>query len=677
MKHLEALQSFEAARRRHLIEATMETLAEVGFKAATLSEIARRANVSAGLFAHYFRGKDGLLEATLRFVAARLARVTAAKLAAASTRRERLFAVCDAALADEQFDRRTSAVWLAFWGQLTHSKRYQRVQYIYQRRMITNLRHSLRGLVPADCVALHARMIAAMIDGLWLRSHVANGTASGAEAGGAAARTIVRALIDGLLAGMPETAEPGASARPIAAALPVAEAPPIRHRSPTTGEEIARFAPARATEIRRAVQDAQRGLAAWKAIGAADRAQILRRCAGLLRAEGPDLARLESLETGRPLLHTAGLDLRDAGRALDHAAGIAERAAASWTDLGSGRFGHVRRGPVGIIAATGHWSAAILDLCRQAAGLAHGNAVVLAADAYATETSTRLADLFVRAGLPEGTLTVLRGDAESARLLRTYPGLATEAASAGGDDEVDLGAGLGRSKACTIVLPGADPARVAAAIFQGGRRWTGSSFAGQSRIYVHADMRPDLLDALRALASRLRLGSPLDPATQVGPLLSPTHAAGLEDALRSDLAAMAALVVGGQVSRGGTTRAAWLTPTVLDRCTELMSLVRGHNFAPVVTLIPFEDDQELIRRLVGRRATAGFGLFAGDPSRACRIANALDAAFCAINDDEAVSAAEDLEAAPAHPFGWSLSEHSSQDLSRTTRIIGGKGCGPI
>ena len=122
--------SDEAARRRQLIEATIETLAEVGFNAASLSEIARRAKVSIGLFAHYFGDKDGLLEATLRFMAARLARSTASGLRAATTRRERLFAVCEAALADEEFDRRTGAVWLAFWGQMAHSDRYQRVQRI-------------------------------------------------------------------------------------------------------------------------------------------------------------------------------------------------------------------------------------------------------------------------------------------------------------------------------------------------------------------------------------------------------------------------------------------------------------------------------------------------------------------------------------------------------------------
>jgi betaine-aldehyde dehydrogenase len=163
--------SFEAARRRQLIEATIETVSEVGFKSASLGEIARRAGVSQGLFAHYFGDKDGLLEATLRFMAARLARATSMRLRAARTPLEKVLAVSESALADEEFERRTSAVWLAFWGQIMHSAPYRRVQSIYQRRMRANLRHGLRPLIPASRVEPAAVLIAATIDGLWLQSH--------------------------------------------------------------------------------------------------------------------------------------------------------------------------------------------------------------------------------------------------------------------------------------------------------------------------------------------------------------------------------------------------------------------------------------------------------------------------------------------------------------------------
>jgi betaine-aldehyde dehydrogenase len=111
-----------------LIQATIESLADVGFAACTLGDIAKRAGVSQGLFAHYFGDKDGLLEATLRSMAARLGRSAAGRLRAAAGPRARIQAVIDANLAPEEFDRKTSSVWLAFWGQVIHSARFKRVQ---------------------------------------------------------------------------------------------------------------------------------------------------------------------------------------------------------------------------------------------------------------------------------------------------------------------------------------------------------------------------------------------------------------------------------------------------------------------------------------------------------------------------------------------------------------------
>ncbi len=139
----------EDVRRRQLIEATIDSLAEVGFNASTLAQIARRAGVSPGLVAHYFGDKDGLLEATLRFLASRVARGTAAKLNMARTARQRVLAVVEANLAPEEFDQHTGSVWLAFWGQALHSERLRRVQKVYQTRMLSNLRHGLKALVHA------------------------------------------------------------------------------------------------------------------------------------------------------------------------------------------------------------------------------------------------------------------------------------------------------------------------------------------------------------------------------------------------------------------------------------------------------------------------------------------------------------------------------------------------
>ncbi|WP_366556119.1 transcriptional regulator BetI [Aquibaculum sediminis] len=166
----------EELRRRQLIAATIESIHDVGFAATTLQSISRRAGVSSGLVAHYFRDKNGLLEATLRSLASDLSASIVAKLRRARTPRARLEAVISGLLAPEQFEPRIARVWLAFWGQLTHSPGLKRVQHVYEQRLLSNLRYALRSLLPGEEAERQAIALAAMIDGLWLRAALSRDT---------------------------------------------------------------------------------------------------------------------------------------------------------------------------------------------------------------------------------------------------------------------------------------------------------------------------------------------------------------------------------------------------------------------------------------------------------------------------------------------------------------------
>ena len=140
----------EETRRAQLIEVTIDSLADVGYVGTTLAQIARRAGVSAGLVAHYFGDKDGLLEAAFRTLSRGIATRVRAALAIAGTPRGRVQAVIDVNLAPEEFDRRTGTAWLAFWGQVLHVEGLKRVQAAYQRRMLSNLRSDLRSMIPGE-----------------------------------------------------------------------------------------------------------------------------------------------------------------------------------------------------------------------------------------------------------------------------------------------------------------------------------------------------------------------------------------------------------------------------------------------------------------------------------------------------------------------------------------------
>src|SRR5580698_2530202 len=185
----------EEARTRQLIEVTIDSLAEVGFVGSTLAQIASRAGVSPGLVLHYFGDKDGLLEAAFRTLSRRVAEQVRARAKLATTPRQRIQAIIDASLAPVEFEQRTGSAWLAFWGQVLHVQRLKRVQTAYQRRMLSNLRFSLRQLVSSADAHSLAAMIAAMIDGVWLRAALSEWT----EADSESARGLLTAFVDGHL----------------------------------------------------------------------------------------------------------------------------------------------------------------------------------------------------------------------------------------------------------------------------------------------------------------------------------------------------------------------------------------------------------------------------------------------------------------------------------------------
>src|ERR1700733_1372468 len=134
----------EESRRRQLVEVTIDSLAELGYVGTTLAQIAVRAGVSPGLVAHYFGDKDGLLDAAFRSLARRVGDHVRARLRQVSTPRARIQAVIDANLSPEEFAQKTGSVWLAFWGQVLQVPSLKRVQAVYQRRTLTNLRIALK-----------------------------------------------------------------------------------------------------------------------------------------------------------------------------------------------------------------------------------------------------------------------------------------------------------------------------------------------------------------------------------------------------------------------------------------------------------------------------------------------------------------------------------------------------
>lgn len=161
----------EPIRREQLINATMAAIDEVGLAEATVMRIARHAGVSAGIISHYFGGKDGLLEATMRQILTDLNHAISVRRYALEDKTPRAYI---GAIIEGNFDRTqvtgpAAKTWLAFWASSMHKPMLQRLQNVNDRRLYTNLCHQFRQVMPQSDARNAARGLAAMIDGLWLR----------------------------------------------------------------------------------------------------------------------------------------------------------------------------------------------------------------------------------------------------------------------------------------------------------------------------------------------------------------------------------------------------------------------------------------------------------------------------------------------------------------------------
>ncbi|HSI39166.1 MAG TPA: betaine-aldehyde dehydrogenase [Xanthobacteraceae bacterium] len=639
----------EDVRRRQLIEATIDSLAEVGFNASTLSQIARRAGVSPGLVAHYFGDKDGLLEATLRALAARIARGTAARLASARSPRARVQAVIDANLAPEEFDQRSCSVWLAFWGQVLHSQRLRRVQKVYQSRMLSNLRHGLRPLLPADEVRRAAIAIAAVIDGLWLRSTL---SATG-ETDSETARLTASAFVDAQLAVAP-TSDPADGPR-VMTALPNRFGNHIGGRAvsagggsfqtvnPATGEVLAEIEIAGPAEVEAAVAAARAGQKLWAAMGGAERGRILRRVADTLRARNDELARLETLDTGKPIQETSVVDVMSGADCLDYYAGLAASLSGEHIDLGPSAFGYTRREPLGIVAGIGAWNYPLQIACwKSAPALACGNAMIFKPAELTPLTAVKLAEIMTQSGVPDGVFNVVQGFADTGRLLTRHPGIAkislTGEVGTGRKVMADAAATLKHvtlelgGKSPLIVFEDADLDDAVSGALLANFYSAGEVCSNGTRVFVHESVRTAFLEKLKARVEAMVVGDPLDPATQVGALISQAHMEKVLSYIEAGKADGARLLTGGgRVTKGALGRGAFVAPTVFDGCEDGMRIVREEIFGPVMAVLSFAGEEEVIARANDTPFGLAAGVFTRDLARGHRVVARLEAGTCWIN----------------------------------------------
>ncbi|CAJ60320.1 MULTISPECIES: aldehyde dehydrogenase family protein [Frankia] len=432
-------------------------------------------------------------------------------------------------------------------------------------------------------------------------------------------------------------------------------------RSPATGELVATAARGGITHVDQAVDAAAAAHAAgdWRRTPPAERAALLHRVADRLQARLPELAALQSRENGATIRVSTALHLGLSIAHLRYLADLAgsyafERPGPAMDPLPTA--GLLRREPLGVVAAIVPWNIPLLvTIWKVAPALAAGNTVVLKPDEHAPLLPLELAAEFAAAGLPAGVLNVVTGDGDPVGAhLAAHPtvrkvaftgstevGRAILRAAAGTVKRVTLELG---GKGPNIILADADLPLVVDGALYAALANNGQACEAGTRLLVPAARQAEIVEALVDRAKGLRLGDPLDPATDVGPVIS----AGQRDRILGRLAA--ARAEGATIALGGATPTGpgfdvgyWVEPTVVTGAAATARIAREEVFGPVLTVLSYDSVDEAVALANDSDYGLSAGVWSADEARALDVARRLDAGMVYVNDWHVIH--------PAYPFG--------------------------
>ncbi|MDW3215213.1 MAG: betaine-aldehyde dehydrogenase [Ilumatobacteraceae bacterium] len=414
-------------------------------------------------------------------------------------------------------------------------------------------------------------------------------------------------------------------------------------RHPGTNRVICDVEQAGEREVELAVESAAAGFAVWSAMPAIERSRILRRAVDIIRDRNDELAALDTLDAGRPIGETSTEDVPTGADVIEFYAGLVPAIHGETVDFPGG-FARMRREPLGVCVGIGAWNYPIqIAMWKSGLALACGNAMIFKPAEVTPISAGFLAEIYLEAGLPPGVFNVVQGDARVGQMLVRHPGVAKVSLTGeAGTGKIVMSDAAGSLKQVTLELGGKSPivvfddadvdsARNAA--LTNNFYSTGQVCSHGTRVFVQRGVYDEFLDGLAERVAGWSVGDPFDPDTMIGPLVSAEHRDKVMGYMQAALDSGARHVVGGVVPddpalAGGN----YVTPAVFADCTDDMAFVTDEVFGPLMSVLPFDDEDEVLARANGTDYGLAGAVFTRDISRANRVANAIQAGFVWIND---------------------------------------------
>jgi acyl-CoA reductase-like NAD-dependent aldehyde dehydrogenase len=425
-------------------------------------------------------------------------------------------------------------------------------------------------------------------------------------------------------------------------------------------------------EVDAAVARARAAYPDWRAMAPADRARLLRRLAAVVAEAGEELAMLEARNAGKPIGDARG-EMGMVADTIAYYAGAPERLLGDTIPVSGGQAWTVRE-PLGVVGLIVPWNFPLaIASWKLGPALAAGNTVVLKPAELTPLTALRFAELCLEAGVPEGVVNVVVGPGSvCGQRLVAHPDVAKIAFTGSTDVGRSIAAGAAATikrvtlelggKSPNIVFADADLEAAAAAAPSAVFGNAGQDCCARSRILVQDSAVDEFMAALERSVTAMKVGDPLDEATEMGPLIS----AGQRATVSSFVENGAPVAIRGSAPSGPGY---WFAPTVLCPVDPDARAAREEIFGPVAVVIPFSDEAEAVRLANDTIYGLSGSIWSGDGGRALRVARALEAGVLSINSNTSVRVATPFGGFKQSGYGRELGPHALDAYTEVKSIF--------
>ncbi|NKQ51461.1 aldehyde dehydrogenase [Amycolatopsis sp. K13G38] len=413
--------------------------------------------------------------------------------------------------------------------------------------------------------------------------------------------------------------------------------------NPATGEVIAELPAATPSDVDAAVGAAADAFAEWAAMLPAQRARLLLKVADLLEQRADEFARLETTDQGQPLAISAGFSVPNAVEHFRYYAGWVTKITGLTAPLSVPDVDYrTRREPLGVCGLITPWNFPLMILVwKLAPALATGNTVVIKPAEQTPLTTLLLAEVLEQAGIPAGVVNVVTGGPEVGKALVRHPKIAkisfTGSTAVGREIAAEAGRALKKvslelgGKAPSIIAADADIDAVIEGNLMSGLLNSGQVCAAATRFYVDRERSDEFAEKMAGAAGSMTLGSGLDETAQLGPVVSLEQLEQIDSYVRIGKEEGAQLLAGGSRADGELAGGYFYRPTVFGNVTQDMRIAREEIFGPVLTVLPYDDPEELAVRANDTDYGLAAYIWSRDIGTANRLAHQVKAGTVWIN----------------------------------------------